>query len=103
MHVPPRPTLHDVAACAGVSIATVSRVLNGTGIIRPETEARVREAVRQLGFRPNRMAGICARGTAAASACCCPRWPTRYLPTAWPASRRPRATRADGADHLQRL
>jgi DNA-binding LacI/PurR family transcriptional regulator len=55
MHVPPRPTLHDVAACAGVSIATVSRVLNGTGIIRPETEVRVREAVRQLGFRPNRM------------------------------------------------
>lgn len=55
MHVPPRPTLHDVAACAGVSIATVSRVLNRTGIIRPETEARVREAVRQLGFRPNRM------------------------------------------------
>jgi DNA-binding LacI/PurR family transcriptional regulator len=55
MNVPPRPTLHDVAACAGVSIATVSRVLNGTGIIRPETEARVREAVRRLGFRPNRM------------------------------------------------
>jgi DNA-binding LacI/PurR family transcriptional regulator len=55
MHVPPRPTLHDVAACAGVSIATVSRVLNGTSIIRPETEARVREAIRQLGFRPNRM------------------------------------------------
>ena len=55
MHVPPRPTLHDVAAQAGVSIATVSRVLNGTGSIRPETEARVREAVRALGFRANRM------------------------------------------------
>ncbi len=55
MHVPPRPTLHDVAACAGVSIATVSRVLNGTATIRPETAARVRAAVRQLGFRPNRM------------------------------------------------
>lgn len=55
MNGSPRPTLHDVAARAGVSIATVSRVLNGTGIIRPATEAKVREAVRQLGFRPNRM------------------------------------------------
>lgn len=55
MHIPPRPTLHNVAACAGVSIATVSRVLNGTATIRPETAERVREAIRQLGFRPNRM------------------------------------------------
>ncbi|GAN80771.1 LacI family DNA-binding transcriptional regulator [Acidocella aminolytica] len=55
MNVLQRPTLHDVAARAGVSIATVSRVLNGTGIIRPATEAKVREAIRQLGFRPNRM------------------------------------------------
>ncbi|CAH2602152.1 LacI family DNA-binding transcriptional regulator [Rhodovastum atsumiense] len=51
---PPRPTLHDVAARAGVSIATVSRVLNGSSPTRPETEARVRAAIRGLGFRPNR-------------------------------------------------
>lgn len=52
---PSRPTLHDVAARAGVSIATVSRVLNGAPSIRPETLARVQHAIRTLGFRPNRL------------------------------------------------
>jgi DNA-binding LacI/PurR family transcriptional regulator len=54
MFIPVRPTLRDVASLAEVSIATVSRVLNGIPATRPETEARVREAIRVLGFRPNR-------------------------------------------------
>lgn len=58
----PRPTLHDVAAQAGVSIATVSRVLNGGARIRPETALRVQEVVRALGFRPNRMGRDLRRG-----------------------------------------
>ncbi len=48
----PRPTVHQVAERAGVSIATVSRVLNGKGGSRT-TEERVRDAVRALGYRPD--------------------------------------------------
>ncbi len=46
-------TLHDVAVRAGTSIATVSRALNQPEKLRPETLARVREAMRALHFRPN--------------------------------------------------
>ncbi|WP_207457372.1 LacI family DNA-binding transcriptional regulator [Azospirillum sp. SYSU D00513] len=46
-------TIRDVAARARVSIATVSRVLNGTGLAAPATEERVRLAMAELGFRPN--------------------------------------------------
>jgi LacI family transcriptional regulator len=47
------PTIYDVARMAGVSIASVSRVLNGTGNPRPETRDRVRHAVAELGFVPD--------------------------------------------------
>ena len=47
------PTIYDVARLAGVSIATVSRVLNDRGNPRPETRDRVRQAVTELGFVPN--------------------------------------------------
>lgn len=46
-------TIRDVAARAGVSVATVSRVLNGETKVQPETEARVREAIAQLHYSPN--------------------------------------------------
>lgn len=46
-------TIHDVADQAGVSIKTVSRVLNNEANVRPETRARVQEAVTALGYRPN--------------------------------------------------
>ncbi len=49
-------TLRDVARRAGVSIATVSYVLNGTRPVSPEVEARVWEAVATLRYRPNRLA-----------------------------------------------
>jgi len=45
-------TIDDVAREAGVSIATVSRVLNGTARVDPAKEARVREAILALGFAP---------------------------------------------------
>lgn len=51
-----RPTLHDVAHLARVSTATVSRVFSGAGRVRRETVDRVREAARELGYRPNRAA-----------------------------------------------
>jgi DNA-binding LacI/PurR family transcriptional regulator len=46
-------TLHDVAKQAGVSIKTVSNVVNGYTNIRPETRARVQEAIDDLGYQPN--------------------------------------------------
>jgi LacI family transcriptional regulator len=47
------PTIKDVSRTAGVSTATVSRVLNRTGLVEPETERRVLEAVEALGYRRN--------------------------------------------------
>ncbi len=49
-------TINHVAELAKVSIATVSRVLNESGYVKPELEARVRDAVAQLGYQPNALA-----------------------------------------------
>lgn len=46
-------TIYDVAQRAGVSIASVSRVLNGHTTPRPETRERVLQAVAELGFVPD--------------------------------------------------
>ena len=47
-----RPTIRDVAALAGVSIATVSRALSGYPGVSARTHAAVREAAERLGYRP---------------------------------------------------
>ncbi|WP_405867218.1 LacI family DNA-binding transcriptional regulator [Streptomyces sp. NBC_00005] len=52
----PRPTLEAVAALAGVSRATVSRVVNGGDGVREALVARVRRAVEELGYVPNQAA-----------------------------------------------
>lgn len=49
----PRARITDVAARAGVSIKTVSRVTNDEVGVRDETRERVLEAIRELGFVPN--------------------------------------------------
>lgn len=46
----PRPTIRDVAEQAGVSIATVSRVLNERADVSSETRERVREVARSVGY-----------------------------------------------------
>ncbi len=51
-----RVTVHQVAALAQVSVATVSRVLNNPDGVSPELAGRVQAAVEQLGYRPNRAA-----------------------------------------------
>ncbi|MFI1004659.1 LacI family DNA-binding transcriptional regulator [Streptomyces galbus] len=52
----PRPTLEAVAARAGVSRATVSRVVNGGDGVREPLVERVRQAVEELGYVPNQAA-----------------------------------------------
>lgn len=46
-------SIQDVAAAAGVSTATVSRVLNNPDLVSATTAERVRKAIEQLGYKPN--------------------------------------------------
>jgi LacI family transcriptional regulator len=56
-----RATVHDVAKAAGVSLATVDRVLNGRPGVRPLTAEKVEAAIRALGFRRDLSASLLAR------------------------------------------
>jgi DNA-binding LacI/PurR family transcriptional regulator len=58
----PRPTYTVIAKAAGVSEATVSRVLNGDESVHPDRAKRVLEAVQKLGYRKNRVASALASG-----------------------------------------
>lgn len=57
-----RPRVQDVAAAAGVSIGTVSNVLNHPHKVREATRAKVLGVIEALGFSPNTMASSLARG-----------------------------------------
>lgn len=46
-------TISQVAREAGVSVATVSRVMNGSGSVLPETREKVLSAIQRLGYQPN--------------------------------------------------
>lgn len=49
-------TIYDVATEAGVSLATVSRVINGSSVVRPQTRDKVLETIQRLDFKPNEIA-----------------------------------------------
>jgi LacI family transcriptional regulator len=53
---PTRATMRDVARMAGVSIGTVSAVVNGTDYVRPSTAKRVRDAMADLHYHPDQVA-----------------------------------------------
>lgn len=57
-----RPTLHDVAAVAGVTRITVSRFLREPSVVAPDTAERVRAAIEAVGYVPNLQAGQLASG-----------------------------------------
>lgn len=59
---PSHPTIRDVARQAGVSHQTVSRVINGSEDVLPETRAVVEVAIEELGYRPSAIARSMARG-----------------------------------------
>ncbi|MDR2828541.1 MAG: LacI family DNA-binding transcriptional regulator [Acholeplasmatales bacterium] len=46
-------TIYDVAALAGVSLATVSRVINNPEVVKEKTKNRVLKAIKELGYKPN--------------------------------------------------
>ena len=49
-------TIYEVSELAGVSLATVSRVMNNSGKVSPKTRKKVEAAMKALGYRPNLIA-----------------------------------------------
>ena len=49
-------TIYDVSREAGVSLATVSRVINGSSVVKESTKQRVLEVIQRLDFKPNEVA-----------------------------------------------
>lgn len=57
-------TIYDVASEANVSMATVSRVVNGNPNVKPATRDRVNEVIKRLNYRPNAVArGLASKKT----------------------------------------
>ena len=51
-----RVTIYDVARQANVSLATVSRVMNGSDVVKQATKIKVEDAIKTLGYKPNAIA-----------------------------------------------
>ena len=49
-------SIRDVAKKAGVAACTVSRVLNGTATVSPETRVKIEKAMKELDYIPNELA-----------------------------------------------
>lgn len=73
------PTLEEVAAAAGVSRSTVSRVVNGSTQVSPEVLAAVTAAIDQLNYVPNRAARSLANRQTMAVALVVPEETTRFF------------------------
>ncbi|MBP3964010.1 LacI family DNA-binding transcriptional regulator [Paenibacillus lignilyticus] len=57
-----KPTIHDVAEKAKVTPSTVSRVMNGSSLVKPITRQRVLDAVKSLGYIPSKTARMFKSG-----------------------------------------
>jgi LacI family transcriptional regulator len=75
------PTIADVARAAGVSPATVSRVLNGHGTVDPTLAKKVRATTAKLGYVPNAIARGLALGTSHAVGVVVPDLANPFFPT----------------------
>jgi LacI family transcriptional regulator len=73
------PTLEEVAAAAGVSRSTVSRVVNGSSQVSPEVLATVQAAIDELNYIPNRAARSLANRQTMAIALVVPEETTRFF------------------------
>ena len=56
-------TLKDVASLAGVTVTTVSRMMNGRCNVSPATRAKIEDAMKELGYHPNELARGLAKKT----------------------------------------
>ena len=74
-----RHRLKDVAERAGVSVKTVSNVVNGYLHVRPDTRARVEEAIAELNYRPNLSARNLRKGRTGAIALAVPELDIPYF------------------------
>src|SRR2546430_10855977 len=72
-------TLKDIARQAGVSLATVDRVLHNRAGVRPDTVRRVKEAIERNAFRPHVAAAELARGRARRFAFVMPTGPNLFM------------------------
>jgi DNA-binding LacI/PurR family transcriptional regulator len=75
----PSARLKDVALVAGVSVKTVSNVVNDYPHIRPATRRKVEEAIARLGYRPNLVARTLARGQSGVVALAVPELDAPYF------------------------
>ncbi len=73
------PTLEEVAAAAGVSRSTVSRVVNGSTKVSPEALESVKAAIEELGYVPNRAARSLANRQTKAIALVVPEETSRFF------------------------
>lgn len=67
-----RKTIRDVATDAGVSHQTVSRVINNSDLVSPETRARVKTVIKELDYRPHAVARSLAKGRSYTFVCLSP-------------------------------
>ena len=74
----PQVTIRDVAALAGVSHQTVSRVINNSEGVTPNTRKRVENAIKELRYRPNAIARSMAKGHTHTLGCISPNL-TNYI------------------------
>lgn len=65
-------TIRDVARQSGVSYQTVSRVINKSNLVLPETREKVEKAINELGFKPSAIARSMAVGRTNTIACISP-------------------------------
>lgn len=76
------PTLEDVAKLAGVSYQTVSRVINNMPNVAPHTLEKVRHAIEELNYRPNRAARSLVTGRShAIHVLVCDKYNVRMIPS----------------------
>ncbi len=71
--------LKDVASHAGVSVKTVSNVVNNKPFVKPETRQRVEAAIKELGYRPNLAARQLKRGRSGFIGLVVPEFETPYF------------------------
>lgn len=76
-----KPTVHDIAREAGVSLATVDRVLNARSGVRGQTVDKVQDAIRKLGFVRDMSAANLARSREYTFAFVLPESPSQFVST----------------------